>query len=83
MSNLPSLELATLVTVTGGQSAPNTSQTKVNGNVGVTVKGVQVGVQGSYEDSATRTNPAQCAQDVRAAGGTASDVLRCYSTPSN
>jgi hypothetical protein len=84
MSNFTNVDLATLVTVTGGaDQAPNTSQTKANGNVGVTYKGTQVGVQGGYESSTQKTNPAQCATDVRAAGGTAADVLKCYNPGSN
>lgn len=80
MSNFASIDLETLVTVTGGNDtpAPNTESTKANGNIGVTYKGTQVGIQGGYERSATRTNPAQCAADVRAAGGTPADVLSCY-----
>jgi hypothetical protein len=78
MSNFTVLELTSLITVTGGADAPNTTETKASGNIGVTVKGTQVGVQGNYEDRATRTDAAQCASDVRKAGGSASDVLRCY-----
>jgi hypothetical protein len=83
MSSFPPIDLATLVTVTGGADgdppgAPNTDSTKANGNIGVTYKGTQVGVQGGYESTSTKTNPAQCASDVRAAGGTAADVLKCY-----
>jgi hypothetical protein len=79
MSNFSNIDLAALVTVTGGgDTATNTDSTKVNGNVGVTYKGTQVGVQGGYETSTTKTDPAQCATDVRKAGGSATDVLKCY-----
>lgn len=84
MSNFASIDLENLVTVTGGADAPtNTSTTKANGNIGVTYKGTQVGIQGGYESSTAKSNPAQCAADVRAAGGTPADVLSCYKLPSN
>jgi hypothetical protein len=78
MSNFSNLDLAALVTVTGGADAPNTDSTKANGNVGVTYKGTQVGVQGGYESSTTKTDAAQCATDVRKAGGSPADLLKCY-----
>ena len=79
MSNFISLELATLVTVTGGDGgAPNTDTTKANTNIGVTYKGTQVGVQGGFETGTTKSDPSQCASEVRKAGGTPTDVLRCY-----
>jgi hypothetical protein len=79
MSNFTSLDLATLVTVTGGDgSAPNTDTTKANTNIGVTYKGTQVGVQGGFETGTTRSDPAQCSADVRKAGGTPADLLKCY-----
>lgn len=85
MSNFTSIDLSTLVTITGGAdpSAPNTSETRANGNIGVTYKGTQIGIQGGYESSTHKTNPAQCGADVRAAGGTAADVLKCYTPRSN
>jgi hypothetical protein len=79
MSNFANLDLAALVTVTGGaDGAPNTSETKGSGNVGVTYKGTKVGVQLDGSTSTTRTDPAQCASDVRQAGGTPTDILKCY-----
>jgi hypothetical protein len=75
MSNFTSIDLSALVTVTGGD---NTETTKANGNVGVTVKGTQVGVQGGYESSTSKSDPAQCAADVRKAGGSPTDILKCY-----
>lgn len=73
-----------LVTVTGGADgdtpapATNREETSANGNIGVTVKGTQVGVQGGYSSETVKTDPAQCAQDIRRAGGTTADILACY-----
>jgi len=73
-----------LVTVTGGAegdpATPDTNreQTTANGNLGVTYKGTQVGLQGGYSSETVKTDPAQCAQDVRRAGGSPTDILKCY-----
>ncbi|MBP8805398.1 MAG: hypothetical protein KBG48_06350 [Kofleriaceae bacterium] len=79
MSNFAAIELSALEAVTGGNgAAPNQTTTKATGNLGVTYKGTQVGVQGGYESSTTRTNPAECAAQVRAAGGSPSQILDCF-----
>jgi|KBSMisStaDraftv2_1062788.scaffolds.fasta_scaffold1865857_1 hypothetical protein len=85
MHALEAIDLLELVTVTGGADGdppptPNTNreQTTANGNLGVTYKGTQVGLQGGYSNETVKTDPAQCAQDVRRAGGTPTDILKCY-----
>jgi hypothetical protein len=40
-------------------------------------------LSGEYQTQTCRTNEQQCAQDVRAAGGSASDVLKCYAPPAS
>lgn len=76
------IDLLELVTVTGGGNgdspATNTEETSANGNLGVTVRGTQVGLQGGYHSKTVKTDPAQCAQDVRRSGGTTTDILKCY-----
>ena len=75
------IDLLELVTVTGGEGdapAPNTEETSGSGNLGVTYKGTQVGLQGQYGTKTSKQTPAQCAQDIRAAGGTPTDILKCY-----
>jgi hypothetical protein len=79
MSNFTAIDLDVLGSVTGGAGdAPNTARTKVDGNIGVTYKDTKVGVQGGYETSTARTNPAECAAQVRAAGGDAAQILDCF-----
>ena len=86
MPTFTTIDLDALNTVNGGQQAPtpeapNTTNNRANANIGVTYRGTQVGVQGEVAQSTTRSNAAQCAQDVRAAGGTAADVRACYGLP--
>jgi hypothetical protein len=81
MHAFEAIDVLALVTVTGGDGegpATNTESTTANGNLGVTYKGTQVGLQGGFEDKTTKTDPAQCAQDVRRAGGSPTDILKCY-----
>jgi hypothetical protein len=82
MHAFEAIDVLALVTVTGGAEgdppAQNTEETTANGNLGVTYKGTQIGLQGGYDDKTVKTNPAQCAQDVRRAGGSATDILKCY-----
>jgi hypothetical protein len=81
MHAFEAIDVLELVTVTGGEGdapATNTESTSANGNLGVTVKGTQVGLQGGYESKTTKTDPAQCAQDIRRAGGSSTDILKCY-----
>lgn len=81
MHAFEAIDLLELVTVTGGAGDPpaaNTEETSANGNLGVTYKGTQVGLQGSYDSKTIKTDPAQCAQDVRRAGGSPTDILKCY-----
>ena len=81
MQALEAIDVLELVTVTGGDGespATNREQTSANGNLGVTVRGTQVGLQGGYSNETVKTNPAQCAQDVRRAGGSPTDILKCY-----
>jgi len=76
---IDSLELVTVTGGADGDTPPlNTEETNGSGNIGVTYKGTQVGVQGSYDSKTAKTDPAQCAQDVRRAGGTTADILACY-----
>jgi hypothetical protein len=84
MHAFETIDTLELVTVTGGAEGdpptPNTNreQTTANGNLGVTYKGTQVGLQGGYSSETVKTDPAQCAQDVRRAGGSPTDILKCY-----
>jgi hypothetical protein len=82
MHAFEAIDVLELVTVTGGADgdppANNTEETSANGNLGVTVRGAQIGLQGGYDSKTAKTDPAQCAQDVRRAGGTTTDILRCY-----
>jgi hypothetical protein len=82
MHAFEAIDLLELVTVTGGAEgdppALNTEETSANGNAGVTFRGTQVGLQGGYDSKTAKTDPAQCAQDVRRAGGATTDILKCY-----
>lgn len=79
MHAFEAIDVLELVTVTGGDGgATNTEETSANGNLGVTYKGTQVGLQGGFDSKSSKTDPAQCAQDVRRAGGSPTDVLKCY-----
>ena len=84
MHAFEAIDTLELVTVTGGAegdpATPDTNreQTTANGNLGVTYKGTQVGLQGGYSSETVKTDPAQCAQDVRRAGGSPTDILKCY-----
>ena len=82
MHTFEAIDVLALVTVTGGADgdppAANTEQTSANGNLGVTYGPAQVGLQGGYDSKTIKTDPAQCAQDVKRAGGGVSDILKCY-----
>lgn len=83
MHAFEAIDVLELVTVTGGAdgdppATPNTEETSANGNLGVTYKGTQVGLQGGFDTKSSKTDPAQCAQDVRRAGGSPTDILKCY-----
>lgn len=76
MESFATIDMNSLVTVCGGEGAPNTIEG--SGNIGVTAptqKGdkIQVGVQGSYKQS--QTNYAVCVDSYRQMGGTV-DGLR-------
>lgn len=82
MQALEAIDLLELVTVTGGadgdQPPMNTEETNAGANLGVTYKGDQYGLQGSFSTKTSKEAAAQCAQDVRAAGGSPTDILKCY-----
>jgi hypothetical protein len=82
MHAFEAIDVLELVTVTGGAEgdppAQNTEETSANGNLGLTVRGAQIGLQGGYDDKTIKTDAAQCAQDIRRAGGSATDILKCY-----
>jgi hypothetical protein len=75
MPGLEPIDALALCRVTGGEGAPpqSCSTTTVRGSLGP--------LSGEVKTQTCRTNEQQCAQDVRAAGGTPTDVLRCYAPP--
>ena len=84
MTQLEVIDILALAGVTGGvleQTLPNTD--KANGNLGVTVPtqagNLQVGLQASYER--TRSDYGQCVDQVRAAGGKASEFRAACGLP--
>ena len=46
-----------------------------------TIRGGLGPLSGEYQSQTCKTNEQQCAQDVRSAGGSAADVLKCYAPP--
>jgi hypothetical protein len=75
MPGLESIDALALCTVTGGADDPPQSCTTT------TIRGGLGPLSGEYQTQSCRTNEQQCAQDVRAAGGSATDVLKCYGPP--
>lgn len=67
--------LALCAVTGGGEGDPpqSCSTTTIRGGFGP--------LSGEYQTQTCRTNEQQCAQDVRAAGGSAADVLKCYALP--
>ena len=72
MPGLEPIDALALCRVTGGETAPPQSCTTT------TVRGSLGPLSGEVRSQTCRTNEQQCAQDVRAAGGSAADVLKCY-----
>lgn len=76
MPGFEPIDALALVTVTGGgdgDSPQSCTTTTVSGGLGP--------LRGEYKSQTCKTNEAQCAEDVRAAGGSAADVLKCYAPP--
>lgn len=76
MAGFESIDALALCSVTGGEGDPSQSCTTT------TLRGGLGPLSGEYRTQTCRTNEQQCAQDVRAAGGSATDVLKCYAPPS-
>jgi len=76
MPGFEPIDALALVCVTGGADGdPPQSCTTT------TLRGGFGPLSGEYTTQTCRTNEQQCAQDVRAAGGSAADVLKCYAPP--
>ena len=76
MPGLESIDALALCTVTGGADGDppqSCTTTTVRGGIGP--------LSGELQTQSCRTNEQQCARDVRAAGGSAADVLKCYAPP--
>ena len=75
MPGFESIDALALCSVTGGDgdSPQSCTTTSLRGGLGP--------LSGEYRTQTCRTNEQQCAQDVRAAGGSATDVLKCYAPP--
>ncbi|MGN6107592.1 MAG: hypothetical protein ACTHU0_20955 [Kofleriaceae bacterium] len=76
MDTFETLDRLALDTVTGGNAQPaGTAGPNRDGgsfNVGLSARGVKVGVQGDYQR--TRTDYATCVAETRASGGGAADI---------
>jgi hypothetical protein len=76
MPGFEPIDALALCAVTGGaEGDPPQSCTTT------TLRGGFGPLSGEYKTQTCRTNEQQCAQDVRAAGGSATDVLKCYAPP--
>lgn len=78
-----SIDLLSLETVTGGadsgkdESGPN--RTGGSFNIGATVRGTQIGIQG--EGHVNKTDYATCVSETRAAGGGPADIRQTCGLP--
>jgi hypothetical protein len=75
MPGFEPIDALALVAVTGGDGDPPQSctTTSLSGGFGP--------LSAEYKSQTCTTNEQQCARDVRAAGGSAADVLKCYAPP--
>ena len=77
MTGFESIDALELSDVTGGAPGDppqqSCSTTTVSGGIGP--------LRGEYKSQTCKTNEVQCAEDVSKAGGTATDVLKCYGPP--
>jgi hypothetical protein len=76
MPGFEPIDALALASVTGGADGdPPQSCTTT------TIRGGLGPLSGEYKTQTCRTNEQQCAKDVLAAGGSATDVLKCYAPP--
>lgn len=77
MPGFEPIDALVLCTVTGGgdRDSQSCTTTTISGGLGP--------LHGQVTTQSCRTNEQQCAQDVRAAGGSATDVLKCYAQPAS
>jgi hypothetical protein len=76
MPGFEPIDALALGCVTGGADGDppqSCTTTTIRGGIGP--------LSGEVQTQTCRTNEQQCAQDVRAAGGSATDVLKCYAPP--